>query len=149
MGSPKDQAGKWLTSRKLLQFNCTSMHSSLWAPGSMRMMSCSLHAGHHSSWHRREDLHAISNVRYDLRWRSLPKWLNLVHFIIFTLKIISPLRRLCTIWNTYCKFHTKIIHLIHLIIKCFIKLTWLHRYPFTWSCLGIDEINFGLILPQK
>lgn len=46
---------------------------SLRAPGSMRMMPCSLHAGHHSSWHRREDLHAISNVRYDFRWRSLLK----------------------------------------------------------------------------
>lgn len=81
VGSPEDQAGKWLTRHKSAQVNCTSIHSSLWAPGSMRMMPCSLHAGHHSSWHRREDLHAISNVRYDLRWRSLLKLLKFLHFV--------------------------------------------------------------------
>lgn len=44
---------------------------SLWPPDIMGMMSRSVHTGHHSPRHRREDLHAISNVRYELRWRSL------------------------------------------------------------------------------
>lgn len=44
---------------------------SLWPPDILGMMSRSVHTGHHSPRHRREDLHAISNVRYELRWRSL------------------------------------------------------------------------------
>lgn len=87
----------------------------------MRMMSCSLHTGHHSSWHRREDLHAISNVRYDLRWRSLQKLLMRLHHLsaFFTLKIISSLRA------GYVPFGTPIVSLIwkpHILIVHFIEL---------------------------
>lgn len=135
VGSPEDQAGKWFTRHESAQVNCTSIHSSLWAPGSMRMMPCSLHAGHHSSWHRREDLHAISNVRYDLRWRSLLKLLKFLHFVFlfFTLKIISSLRRLCTIWNTDCKSHVKIIHCNHAFHRTELGCAEIHLHARVWG----------------
>lgn len=66
VGGPEDQAGKWT----LAKVSRTPTHWSLRAPERMRTMSRSLHTGHHSSRHWREDLHAISNVRYDLWWRS-------------------------------------------------------------------------------
>lgn len=114
VGSSEDKAGKCFISHASSRVDCTSIHSSLCAPGSMRMTPCSLHAGYHSSRHWREDLHAISNVRYDLTWRSLLILFKSAHvviifclFVFFLLKIMFSLRRLCPIWNANRKSHMK------------------------------------------
>lgn len=109
---------------------------------------CSVHTGHHSSWHRREDLHAISNVRYDLRWRSLPDVLKLLrHLSVFLhRKSFLGLCRLCTIWNTDCKSHIKLIHFNHACRRSWLDCATAHSHSHVWGWLKWD---FGLILPQN
>lgn len=114
------------------------------APGSMRMMSCSLHAGHHSSRHGREDLHAISNVRYDLRWRSFCqsclKFLHRLSACFLHWQSFLRLCRLCTIRNADCKSSYEKSH-VFIFMHFIVKLTWLCRRPFTWSWLETDEMR--------
>lgn len=152
VGSPEDQAGKWCVgvTRQWAQGNCTRTHSGLWARGSMRMTPCSLHTGHHSPRHRREDLHAVSNVRYGLRWRFCWTYFHFVlmsSFLIFNFKliflqlnIISSLCRLCTIWNTDCKSHIQ----YHTFKNHGCADVRLHGRVWGWM-----KWDFGLILPQK
>lgn len=144
VGSPEDQAGEWFPGHESTQL---ILHL-LWSCDSMTMMSCSVHTGHHSSWHRREDLHAISNVRYDLRWRSLPDVLKLLHHLSVFLhrKSFLGLCRLCTIWNTDCKSHMKLIHFNHACHRSWLSCAAAHSHSCVW---GWKKWDFGLILPQN
>lgn len=88
----------------------------------MMMMWRCVHTGHHSPRHGREDLHAISNVRYELRWRSLQSFCFFFFALVFLFLLTISRRRflhltsslgscrLCTIRNADCKFHTEITH---------------------------------------
>lgn len=121
------------------------------------VMIC-VRAGHHSSWHRREDLHAIPNVRYDVRWRSFLTYtypffplLFISSIDIFTLTIIFTLRRLCTIWNTNCESYTQKtqFHIFYLYNIQLLKLTTVCSCPFdtaipvTYSCMYSTQTLFG------
>lgn len=82
---------------------------------------CSLHTGHHSSWHRREDLHAISNVRCDLKWRSLQKFVEVSPSFVSVL----TLKNHVSAYAGYVPFGTPIVSLMwksYILIMHFIEV---------------------------
>lgn len=136
VGGPEDQAGKWM----LAEISRTPTHWGLRAPERMRTMSRSLHTGHHSSRHRREDLHAISNVRYDLWWRSSRQKNNhLLAFQLWTPFLVQVMYRSePRLWVAH-RHHTCNRHISR--NSC--------RSPSTQSCLEMNEMRLWTYFAPK
>lgn len=101
---------------------------SLWPPDIVGMMSRSVHTGNHSPRHRREDLHAIPNVRYELRWWSLQMKIPLFFQLDFLFPAPPISRSLLSAFNHhllaragYVLFGTPIVSFIW--SSCFVFAT--------------------------